>query len=188
MRETQNQKQETPKTSFLFLSSCLLLLLRPLLARTTTQTPPLRPAFFRPCCILRQSDVLITVYLKNKLKFEGFVISDWEGIDRITSPPHANYSYFVQASVMAGIDMVMIPMNYQEFIDILKFQVTNNIILMSIIDDAVTRILRVKFVMGLFENPMAYLSLVNSVGSREHRELAREAVRKSLVLLNNVPR
>ncbi|KAL9238677.1 hypothetical protein vseg_013067 [Gypsophila vaccaria] len=128
---------------------------------------------------------LITGYLKNKLKFEGFVISDWEGIDRITSPPHANYSYSVQASIMAGIDMVMIPMNYQEFIDILKFQVTNNIIPMSRIDDAVTRILRVKFAMGLFENPMADLSLVNSVGSQEHRELAREAVRKSLVLLKN---
>ncbi|XP_074267486.1 uncharacterized protein LOC141590858 [Silene latifolia] len=128
---------------------------------------------------------LITGYLKDKLQFQGFVISDWEGIDRITSPPHANYFYSVQAGVEAGIDMIMIPNNYKEFIDILKFQVTNNIIPMSRINDAVTRILRVKFIMGLFENPMADFSLTNVIGSQEHRELAREAVRKSLVLLKN---
>ncbi|XP_057513717.1 uncharacterized protein LOC130795567 [Actinidia eriantha] len=128
---------------------------------------------------------LITGFLKDKLKFRGFVISDWEGIDKITSPPRANYSYSVQAGVLAGIDMVMIPMNYKEFIDDLTFQVKNNIIPMSRIDDAVKRILRVKFVMGLFENPMADLSLVNYLGSKEHRELSREAVRKSLVLLKN---
>lgn len=107
-------------------------------------------------------------------------------------------------------------MNFNEFIDDLKLQVKNNVIPMKRIDDAVRRILRVKFVMGLFENPMADLSLVNEVGSQvsilpnsfkffrllifsvsffpvlkfnaleqEHRELAREAVRKSLVLLKN---
>ncbi|GMG98379.1 hypothetical protein Nepgr_000219 [Nepenthes gracilis] len=128
---------------------------------------------------------LVTGFLKNKLKFRGFVISDWQGIDRITSPPHANYSYSVQAGVLAGIDMVMVPFEYKEFIDDLKTQVKNKIIPMRRIDDAVRRILRVKFVMGLFENPYADLSLVNQLGSQEHRELAREAVRKSLVLLKN---
>ncbi|KAK9727095.1 hypothetical protein RND81_05G257500 [Saponaria officinalis] len=128
---------------------------------------------------------LVTGFLKNRLKFHGFVISDWEGIDRITSPPHANYSYSIQAGVLAGIDMVMVPMNYQEFIDDLKNQINNKVIPMTRIDDAVRRILRVKFVMGLFENPMADLSLANQIGSKEHRELAREAVRKSLVLLKN---
>ncbi|MBA0856819.1 hypothetical protein Goshw_003578, partial [Gossypium schwendimanii] len=128
---------------------------------------------------------LVTDFLKNKLKFRGFVISDWQGLDRITSPPHANYSYSVEAGVGAGIDMVMVPYNFTEFIDDLTYQVKNNIIPMSRIDDAVKRILRVKFVMGLFENPMADNSLVNQLGSQEHRELAREAVRKSLVLLKN---
>ncbi|RVW58361.1 Beta-glucosidase BoGH3B [Vitis vinifera] len=128
---------------------------------------------------------LITGFLKNKLRFRGFVISDWQGIDRITSPPHANYSYSVEAGVGAGIDMVMVPYNFTEFLDDLTFQVKNGIIPMARIDDAVKRILRVKFVMGLFENPMADLSLVNQLGSQEHRELAREAVRKSLVLLKN---
>ncbi|KAJ4970323.1 hypothetical protein NE237_003422 [Protea cynaroides] len=128
---------------------------------------------------------LVTGFLKNKLRFRGFVISDWQGIDRITTPPHANYSYSVQAGVHAGIDMFMVPYNYTEFIDELTFQVKNNFIPMSRIDDAVRRILKVKFIMGIFENPLADLSLVNQLGTQEHRELAKEAVRKSLVLLKN---
>lgn len=128
---------------------------------------------------------LVTGFLKNKMKFRGFVISDWQGIDRVTSPPHANYSSSVQAGVDAGIDMIMVPFNFTEFIDDLTYQVKNNIIPMSRINDAVQRILRVKFVMGLFEKPLADLSMANQLGSQEHRELAREAVRKSLVLLKN---
>ncbi|XP_009801866.1 uncharacterized protein [Nicotiana sylvestris] len=128
---------------------------------------------------------LVTGFLKDKLKFRGFVISDWQGIDRITSPPHANYTYSVQAGVSAGIDMIMVPENYTEFIDTLTQLVKDNIIPISRIDDAVKRTLRVKFIMGLFENPLADLSYVNQLGCQEHRELAREAVRKSLVLLKN---
>ncbi|XP_062005102.1 uncharacterized protein LOC133722271 isoform X2 [Rosa rugosa] len=109
---------------------------------------------------------LVTGFLKNTLSFRGFVISNWQGIDRITSP--SNYSYSITAGINAGIDMVK-----------------NKIIPMSRIDDAVRRILRVKFIMGLFENPLADLSLVNQLGSQEHRDLAREAVRRSLVLLKN---
>lgn len=124
---------------------------------------------------------------------QGFVISDWQGIDRITTPAHANYSYSVYAGITAGIDMVcsksqplshlviefpltssvssmimqiMVPYNYTEFIDILTYQVKNNLIPMSRIDDAVRRILRVKFTMGLFENPMADDSLVDQLGSQ----------------------
>ncbi|TYI46660.1 hypothetical protein E1A91_D13G120300v1 [Gossypium mustelinum] len=128
---------------------------------------------------------LVTGFLKNKLRFRGFVISDWEGIDRITYPPHANYTYSIQAAIGSGIDMVMVPYNYSSFIDGLTFLVKNNFIPMSRIDDAVKRILRVKFAVGLFENPLADNSLVDQLGSEEHRELAREAVRRSLVLLKN---
>ncbi|KAJ6823170.1 uncharacterized protein M6B38_384760 [Iris pallida] len=128
---------------------------------------------------------LITGLLKNKLRFRGFVISDWQGIDKITSPPGANYTYSVQAGVNAGIDMIMVPYNYTEFIGDLTNLVEKNIVPMSRIDDAVRRILRVKFVMGLFEDPMADLSFADQLGKKEHRELAREAVRKSLVLLKN---
>ncbi|KAG6414701.1 hypothetical protein SASPL_122074 [Salvia splendens] len=128
---------------------------------------------------------LITGYLKNTLKFEGFVISDMRGIDRLTDPPHSNYTYSVQVSILAGLDMIMVPDAYKEFIDDLTFLVNANVIPMSRINDAVRRILRVKFIMGLFENPLADLSFAHYLGSQEHRELAREAVRKSLVLLKN---
>lgn len=128
---------------------------------------------------------LLTKYLKGTLKFKGFIISDEEGIDRITSPPHANYTYSIEASILAGIDMVMVPFKYDEFIGNLTMLVEKNVIPLSRIDDAVRRILRVKFTLGLFENPYADLSLVKHLGSQAHRELAREAVRKTLVLLKN---
>ncbi|RZC48350.1 hypothetical protein C5167_041286 [Papaver somniferum] len=128
---------------------------------------------------------LITGFLKNTLKFRGFVISDWEGIDRITSPPHANYTYSILAGINAGIDMIMVPNTFHEFIAGLTKLVEQKFIKRNRIDDAVSRILRVKFTMGLFENPIADLSLTKQLGSQEHRNLAREAVRKSLVLLKN---
>ncbi|KAL0337105.1 UNVERIFIED_CONTAM: Beta-glucosidase BoGH3B [Sesamum calycinum] len=106
---------------------------------------------------------LITGFLKTTQRFRGFVISDWQGIDRITSPPHATI----------------------QFIDGLTMLVKSNFISMSRIDDAVKRILRVKLAMGLFEHPLADYSMTKYLGSQEHRELAREAVRKSLVLLKN---
>jgi len=128
---------------------------------------------------------LISYVLKKQLGFKGFVISDWEGIDRITSPPGANYSLSVLESVGAGIDMVMIPYNFKDFINILTSQVKGGFISMARINDAVRRILRVKFTMGLFEQPLSDPSVASQLGSKEHRNLAREAVRKSLVLLKN---
>jgi len=79
----------------------------------------------------------------------------------------------------------MVPNNYQSFITILTGHVNSGLIPMSRIDDAVTRILRVKFTMGLFENPMPDPSLTDQLGKQEHRDVARVAVRKSLVLLKN---
>ena len=80
---------------------------------------------------------------------------------------------------------VMVPYNYQEFINLVTSQVNTGQINQSRIDDAVRRILRVKFAAGLFEKPMSDRSLSSMVGSQEHRDIAREAVRKSLVLLKN---
>ncbi|KAI3715843.1 hypothetical protein L6452_22831 [Arctium lappa] len=102
------------------------------------------------------------------------------GIDRITEPAHANYTY----SIVAGMNF-MVPYNYTKFIDGLAYLVKNKFISMSRVDDAVKRILRVKFVMGLFENPLADYSMAKYLGSQEHINLAREAVRKTLVLLKN---
>ncbi|KAI3871368.1 hypothetical protein MKW92_031471 [Papaver armeniacum] len=128
---------------------------------------------------------LVTDFLKGTLRFRGFVISDWQGIDRLTYPRHANYTYSIEMGINAGIDMVMVPYDHNEFSTILTNLVNKNVVSMSRIDDAVKRILRVKFTMGLFENPYADLSLADKIGCKEHRELAREAVRKSLVLLKN---
>ncbi|CAH1451226.1 unnamed protein product [Lactuca virosa] len=134
---------------------------------------------------MHRNGPLITGFLKNTLKFRGFVISDFFGIDRLTDPPHANYTWSIQQSITAGLDMAMIGSNYTEFINEMTFLVKNNFIPMSRIDDAVKRILRVKFVMGLFENPFTDLSMAKYLGEQDHRDLAREAVRKSLVLLKN---
>ncbi|CAD6248194.1 unnamed protein product [Miscanthus lutarioriparius] len=128
---------------------------------------------------------LVTDFLKTRLRFRGFVISDWLGLDRITNPEHANYLLSIKLGILAGIDMVMIPYRYTEFIDDLTLLVQNGTIPMSRIDDAVRRILRVKFTMGLFESPYADTSLVGELGKQKHGDLAREAVRKSLVLLKN---
>ncbi|XP_051200522.1 uncharacterized protein [Lolium perenne] len=128
---------------------------------------------------------LLTEFLKTRLQFKGFVISDWEGIDRITTPAHADYLLSIELAIMAGIDMVMIPYTYTEFINGLTKLVKNGHIPMSRIDDAVRRILRVKLTVGLFESPYGSRSLAGEVGKKEHRELARESVRRSLVLLKN---
>ncbi|KAJ7516210.1 hypothetical protein O6H91_22G047300 [Diphasiastrum complanatum] len=134
---------------------------------------------------MHNNHYLITQILKSRLGFKGFTISDWEGIDRVTCPWHRNYTYSVLSSVNAGIDMVMVPFQYASFINTLTSLVTDGSISMERVDDAVRRILRVKFTLGLFEQPFSNRSLTSSVGQSDHRELAREAVRKSLVLLKN---
>ncbi|XP_042511892.1 beta-glucosidase BoGH3B-like [Macadamia integrifolia] len=134
---------------------------------------------------MHANGAMINGYLKGKLHFKGFVISDWQGIDKLTDPPHSNYTYSIQTAVNAGVDMVMVPYDYAEFINGLTDLVNKNAVPMGRIDDAVKRILRVKFSIGLFENPLADNSFAAKVGCKEHRELAREAVRKSLVLLKN---
>ncbi|RZC79360.1 hypothetical protein C5167_003567 [Papaver somniferum] len=128
---------------------------------------------------------LLTTILKEKMGFQGFVISDWEGIDRLSQPHGSDYRYCISESINAGVDMVMVPFRYEKFLEDLIFLVESGDIPMSRIDDAVERILRVKFIAGLFENPLTDRSLLDTVGSKIHRELAREAVRKSLVLLKN---
>ncbi|XP_020100392.1 uncharacterized protein LOC109718537 isoform X2 [Ananas comosus] len=134
---------------------------------------------------LHANRFLITDILKDKLGFKGFVVSDWEGIDRLCHPQGSNYRYCISASINAGIDMIMVPHRYGKFLEDLVFLVESGEIPMSRIDDAVERILRVKFVSGLFEQPFSDRSLLSVVGCKEHRLLAQEAVRKSLVLLKN---
>ncbi|KAJ3703385.1 hypothetical protein LUZ61_007090 [Rhynchospora tenuis] len=134
---------------------------------------------------LHSSHFLITDVLKEKLGFKGLVVSDWEGIDRLCKPHGSNYRYCVAASINAGVDMIMIPFRYEKFLEDLISLVESGEVPMSRINDAVERILRVKFVSGIFEQPFSDRSLLDVVGCKEHRLLARDAVRKSLVLLKN---
>ncbi|MDX1665275.1 MAG: glycoside hydrolase family 3 N-terminal domain-containing protein [Candidatus Promineifilaceae bacterium] len=128
---------------------------------------------------MHAQEYLITDVLKGELGFDGFVVSDWGAVDQIDS----NYYNAVVRAINAGIDMNMVPMRYQLFIDALTAAVENGDVPLERIDDAVRRILTVKFELGLFERPLTDDSLLPIVGSAAHRELARQAVRESLVLL-----
>lgn len=130
---------------------------------------------------LHGSDYWLNGVLKGELGFEGFVVSDWQGIDQISG----NYYDAVVTAINAGIDMNMVPYAYLNFLETLTQAVENDDIPMERIDDAVRRILAVKFALGLIEHPYSKPELIDSVGSDAHREIAREAVRKSLVLLKN---
>ncbi|KAI3678198.1 hypothetical protein L6452_37483 [Arctium lappa] len=134
---------------------------------------------------LHESHFLLTQILKEKLGFKGFVISDSEALDRLSHPYGSNYRKCVLSAINAGIDMVMVPVRYELYLEDLTHLVETGEISMSRIDDAVERILRVKFVAGLFEYPLSDKSLLDSVGCKLHRGIAREAVRKSVVLLKN---
>lgn len=134
---------------------------------------------------LHADHFLITEILKDKLGFKGFVISDWEGLDRLCLPHGSDYRYCISSAVNAGIDMVMVAFRFKVFIEELTSLVESGEVPISRIDDAVERILRVKFAAGLFEFPLSDRSLLDIVGCKPHRDLAREAVQKSLVLLKN---
>ncbi len=127
---------------------------------------------------------LMTDILKQELGFEGFLISDYAAVDQITK----DYKEAIGISINAGMDMVMVPRKYEEFFNLLRELVKEGKVPISRIDDAVMRILRVKFAMGLMDksrSPLADRRLHKTFGSAEHRQVARECVRQSLVLLKN---
>ncbi|MFE7366045.1 glycoside hydrolase family 3 N-terminal domain-containing protein [Streptomyces anulatus] len=124
---------------------------------------------------------MINGVLKDRMGFEGFVISDWQAIDQIPG----DHASDVRTSVNAGLDMIMVPTAYQDFTKTLKEEVAAGRIGQARIDDAVARILTQKFRLGLFEKPYADTTHLDKVGSAEHRAVAREAVAKSQVLLKN---
>ena len=124
---------------------------------------------------------LITDVLKGAMDFDGFVISDWEGINQIPGDRATQ----VRTGVNAGIDMMMEPNNYQSFISTLLAEARAGRVPMSRIDDAVSRILAKKFELGLFERPFTDRTNLDEVGSRAHHAVARQAAAKSQVLLKN---
>ncbi|MEJ2503860.1 MAG: glycoside hydrolase family 3 N-terminal domain-containing protein [Gemmatimonadota bacterium] len=127
---------------------------------------------------------LLTEVLKGELGFDGFLISDYNAIQQLDP----DFKTAIAQSINAGMDMAMIPTDYRRYIELLTELVEEGTVPESRIDDAVRRILRVKADMGLLDpdaDPLADRSLQADFGSEAHREVAREAVRKSLVLLEN---
>lgn len=124
---------------------------------------------------------LLTDLLKEELSFSGFVVSDWYGVYQVNN---TRYESLVN-SINAGVDMVMTPFDYKDFMSNMQKALSDGDITKERIDDAVKRILTVKFKTGLFDRPQAESKELSVIGSDEHRQLAREAVRKSQVLLKN---
>lgn len=126
-------------------------------------------------------EYLLTTVLKGEWGFKGFIISDWMAVHQLGE----DFYQALVVAINAGLDMIMVPYDYKQFINSMLDAIENDDISMERVDDAVARILRVKFMLNLFEKPMSDDSLLETVGSEEHRALAREAVQKSLVLLKN---
>lgn len=124
---------------------------------------------------------MINGVLKDRMGFDGFVVSDWQAIDQIPG----DYASDVRTSINAGLDMIMVPYAYQDFHRTLVAEVEAGRISERRIDDAVARILTQKFRLGLFEKPYADRSGMAGIGSAAHRAVAREAAAESQVLLKN---
>ncbi|MFT5313141.1 MAG: beta-glucosidase [Paraglaciecola sp.] len=126
---------------------------------------------------LHGSKALLTDLLKTELGFKGVVITDWEGIQM------AGLS--LKQGLDAGIDMFMFAQSWKTSLPAIIALVENGQVPLSRIDDAVTRILKMKLKLGLFKKPLSTPACADSIGSHEHRNLAKQAVRESLVLLKN---
>ncbi len=129
---------------------------------------------------------LLTDILRGELKFEGIAVSDWEDIKRLYTRDHvaSSPSEAVKIAVLAGIDMSMIPLDYS-FYDLLLELVKKNEVPMSRIDEAVTRILRVKMMLGLFENAYPDAKLASVVATPENGKANLEAAEESIVMTRN---
>lgn len=132
-----------------------------------------------------ENTYLIKDLLKGELGFDGIVISDYNGVGHCQGFEYKNQ---LANCVNAGVDMLMEPLNWRECYDTLIGLVNDGIVKEDRIDDAVTRILRVKFRAGLFEqeiNGEEEQKYMSEFGSDEHRAVARQAVRESATLLKN---
>jgi beta-glucosidase len=134
---------------------------------------------------LHANHYLLTDILKGRLGFNGFVVGDWNAHEQVPGCT----KYRCAAAVLAGVDMLMAPDGWRELYENTLAQVRSGEIPKARIDDAVRRILRVKTVAGMFKRPApkqrSDAGDFTRLGSADHRALAREAVRKSLVLLKN---
>ena len=135
---------------------------------------------------LHGNKYLLTEVLKNRMGFDGFVVGDWNGQGQVNGCENDSCAQ----AVNAGLDIFMVPTDaWQPLYENIIAQVKHGDIAQSRIDDAVTRILRVKVRAGLFEKPSPASRVLSGktalIGAEPHREVARQAVRESLVLLKN---
>ncbi len=130
---------------------------------------------------------ILTDIMKNELGFTGFIVSDWQDIENVYRRDHITKDIkgAIMLAINAGIDMSMIPYNYQEFCTDLIALVKEGKVSMSRIDDAVTRILRVKEELHLFETPMTYLKDYPKFGSAEFEKASYNTAAESITLLKN---
>jgi beta-glucosidase len=126
---------------------------------------------------LHGSKSLLTGLLKKELGFDGVVVTDWEGVQMA--------GLTLKQGLDAGIDMFMFAQSWKTSLPEIIALVENGEVPVSRIDDAVTRILKMKLKLGLFKKPFSTPACDESVGSEEHRNFAKQAVRESLVLLKN---
>lgn len=127
---------------------------------------------------------LLQEILKDEFGFEGFLISDYKALNQLPG----TYKQQVEKSINAGMDMVMVPEDYPGFFNMLKSLAQEGKVSQARIDDAVVRILRVKFAMGLMDakrSQLADRNLHKNFGSADHRGVARQCVKQSVVLLKN---
>ena len=129
---------------------------------------------------------ILTDILRDELGFKGFVVSDWEDIKKLVTVWHvaANEKEATRMAVMAGIDMSMVPLDYS-FADYLIALVKEGAVPQSRIDEAVRRILKVKFELGLFDNSMPNPALKSKIGLAESRQASLQAAHESMTLLKN---
>ncbi len=130
---------------------------------------------------LHGNKYLLTEVLKNQMNFEGFVVGDWNGHGQVRGCSNTS----CPQSFNAGVDIFMVPDEWQELYKTTLKQVKNGTIPLERLDDAVRRILRVKMQIGLLDGKKPHEFKSNYIGDQNHFAIARRAVRESLVLLKN---
>ncbi|MBK8807716.1 MAG: glycoside hydrolase family 3 C-terminal domain-containing protein [Bacteroidales bacterium] len=124
---------------------------------------------------------LLDTILRQELGFEGVIVSDWGAIDLL---PGDYYSDIVNG-INSGLDLIMVPIQYEKFLVELKKAIENGDISIARIDNSVRRILKLKYDLGMFDKKETNRELLKKIGSKEHRTIGRQAVRESMVLLKN---
>ena len=130
---------------------------------------------------------LLTEILRNQLGFEGVILTDWEDINKLCDRDKVavNRKEAIEIAINAGIDMSMVPYEYEEFTDYLFELVEEGKVKISRIDDATRKILKLKFELGLFKTPVTNYQDYPKFGSEESNKLAYESASESITLLKN---